>query len=198
MKDEAQQPWEAQVRRVVETHEFDYDPAAWAGMEQLLDSTPPAAGSNAGNWWASAWKWLLPTGLILAGGVWWVMSRPAPPSLQGSLPVSTGKEDIQPDKDRENDATLSETPERENNLNPGITYIKPVRTIPVTPFRIVATYDPGLPAVQRVLPPELPLLPARQLPKVLMPTTVKQEPMEVGFKRKRNRKALFPEIFESY
>lgn len=198
MKDEAQQPWEAEVRRVVETHEFDYDPAAWAGMEQLLDGAPPAAGGNAGSWWASAWKWLVPAGLILAGGIWWVMSRPVPPSLQGSLPVRTGKEEVQPDKNREAEAVLSDLPEQENTFDLGRAYTAPVQTIPVKKFRAIATADPDLPLVRFVLPPEVPLLPARPLPKTLAPMTVKGELLEIDFKRKRNRKSLFPEIFESY
>lgn len=198
MKNEAQQPWEAEVRRVVETHEFEYDPTAWAGMEQLLDSAPPAAGGNTGSWWTGAWKWLLPTGLILAGGIWWMVSRPAPPSLQGSLPVSTGKEDVQPDKNREDDAILSDIPELEDTFNPGRTNLKPVPAITVREFRAATTADPDLPAVRFVLPPELPLLPARPLPKTLSPMSVKGEQLEIDFKRKRNRKSLFPQIFETY
>ncbi len=197
MKEELQ-PWEAEVRRVIETHEFEYEPAAWAGMEELLDGAAPVGGSKAGNWWAGAWKWLLPAGLILAGGMWWMVSRPAPPSLQGSLPVGTGKEEVQPNKDREADAILSDLPEPEDTFAPGRSDMEPVPTIPGRKFRAFTTANPDLPAIQFVLPPEVPLLPARPLPKKLLPMTVKEEQLEIDFKRKRNRKSLFPEIFESY
>jgi hypothetical protein len=191
MKDEAQQPWEAEVRRVVETHEFDYDPAAWAGMEQLLDSTPTAAGGNAGSWWASAWKWLLPAGLILAGGMWWMVSRPAPHSLQGSLPVSTDTEELL-------ESPVFEVEETKERIAP--TRIPEFLFLPAKPFTVQSNLpmEATMPPIRRVTPPTVAPIPSRVPVPLPVPDEQADTTLEVDFERKRNRKALFPDVIKKY
>ena len=55
--------WEADIRQAAETHEFGYDPKAWAAMERLLDGTggsaigpSPSGGSVVRSW---SWKVLI-------------------------------------------------------------------------------------------------------------------------------------------
>ncbi len=186
MKEEAPQPWEAEVRRVVETHEFEYDPAAWAGMEQLLDGATPAPGPDTGSWWAKAWKWLLPSALTVGGLVWLALQQyNEPPSIQGSFPVSVAAEQQLPPPER---ATVA----------PATSYQPPVmetvQPLPVQP-RLLAYPTPELPALPpRVLSP----LPPRPLPKALYPISVEEEKIGLDFEHKRNRKALFPDVIENY
>lgn len=154
-------------------YEFDYDLVVWVGMEQFLDSILFVVGSNVGNWWVSVWKWLLLAGLILVGGMWWMVNWLVVFLLQGSLLVSIGKEDIQFDKDRENDVIFLEILEWENNFNLGIIYIKFVWIILVIFFCIVVIYDFGLFVVKWVFFLEFLLLFVWQLLKVLMLMIVK-------------------------
>lgn len=191
MKDEVQQPWEAEVRRVVETHEFEYDPAAWAGMEQLLDSAAPGPGSGTGSWWAKAWKWLLPSALTLGGLAWLALQQyKEPPSIQGSFPVSVTIEQQR---------QLLPPPPEPATIAPATSDQAPVmetvQLLPVKP-RLLAYPPPELPPMQP--PPVLAPLPPRPLPKALYPTTVKEETIGSDFERKRNRKSLFPDVIENY
>ena len=189
MKDEAQQPWEAEVRRVVETHEFEYDPAAWAGMEQLLGSAAPGPGSGTGSWWAKAWKWLLPSALTVGGLAWLALQQyKEPPSIQGSFPVSVTIEQQRQQPQPPEPAAAA----------PATSYPVPlmetVQPLPVQP-RLLAYPAPELPALP---PPVLSPLPSRPLPKALYPMTVEEEKIGLDFERKRNRKSLFPDVIENY
>ncbi|MEL6656871.1 MAG: hypothetical protein AAFP77_25475 [Bacteroidota bacterium] len=67
---EQQYPWEADLRRQVEQHEFDYDPGGWAAMEEILDGGSVPVSTEAVATLHSSWlKWtllaLLGTALII-------------------------------------------------------------------------------------------------------------------------------------
>jgi len=192
MKEEAQQPWEAEVRRVVETHEFEYDPAAWAGMEELLDATPPAAGGNAGSWWTGGWKWLLPS--ILAVGVASWLAWPTavePPSIEGGLPIVVSRPPLNP--------TPAETITRNvaEPLPSPYANMEPLSLLPVR-NQLLNAPIPEMPEMVNVLPPALEPLPTLPLPKELASNAAKSDSLRMDFERKRNRKSLFPDVKENY
>ena len=192
MKEEAQQAWEAEVRRVVETHEFEYDPAAWAGMAELLDTTPPATGGNAGSWWAGAWKWLLPSIVAVGVASWlaWPMAV-EPPSLEGGLPIVVSRPPL-------NSAPAETIVSDGAELVPApYPNMEPLPLLPVR-NQLLNAPIPEMPEMANVLPPALEPLPTLPLPKELASNAVKSDSLRMDFERKRNRKSLFPDVIENY
>ncbi|HKK78585.1 MAG TPA: hypothetical protein VJ933_03105 [Phaeodactylibacter sp.] len=194
MKEEAQQPWEAAVRRVVETHEFEYDPAAWAGMEQLLEEAALPYAKPTSSWWAQAWKWLIPTIVVLVVGTLWLTNQQPAPSLQGSLPIFAEPDGVE----REKQEAEQESPILQ--ARPRSRKVTSVPPLPTKPIRL-------LPEGQTKIPE---LLPYRQTPATLIPLDARpvgpiryDEKLElnipaIDIKRKRNRKTLFPDVIKNY
>lgn len=192
MKEEAQQPWEAAVRRVVETHEFEYDPAAWAGMEELLDQAALPYAKPTSSWWAQVWKWLLPS-VVAVGLISWVAWPTAvePPSLEGGLPIVVSR-------------PPAKTAPAETATSDGIEPLKPpyanIKPLPLLPVRnqLLDVPLPETPEMVNVLPPVLEPLPTLPLPKELASNTGNSNSLTTDFKRKRNRKSLFPDVIKNY
>ena len=191
MKEEAQQAWEAEVRRVVETHEFEYDPAAWAGMEELLDTTPPATGGNAGSWWAGAWKWLLPIGALLTVGLFWLTKPNTPPSIQGSLPIF-------PEPVTEIQKAMPATPSIERTLSS--MPVPPLAPLPTKPVEPLPMIQPKMPQLQlrRETTSAMSTIPTKPTEPVKYLGRQEEKLPEIDIKRKRNRKALFPDVIKNY
>ena len=193
MKEEAQQPWEAAVRRVVETHEFEYDPAAWAGMEELLDQAALPYVKPTSSWWAQAWKWLLPS-VVAVGGLLWFTLRPAsePPSIQGSFPITVSRAPAK--------AKLSSPLPTNNSAEPIVAPYANISPLTALPTRspLLDIRLPEMPEMTNVIPPALEPLPSLPLPNKLVSNTAKVDALKMDFKQKRNRKSLFPDVIENY
>lgn len=187
----AGQSWDEAVRQAVESHEFEYEPAAWAGMEQMLDSAGAVTGAAASGQ-ALSWLWGLPAVLAVVGGLlWFALPEPEAPSLEGSLPIST-EEAVQ-------------VPEL-----PPLPSASP-RPI-ARPALIVPLPHPSLPelpaAEEESSPPQpaqwapLPALPAMPLPERLQgewsDDSLPPLPPASETGRKRNRRTLFPDVIERY
>jgi len=188
MKEEAQQPWEAEVRRVVETHEFEYDPAAWAGMEELLDATPPAAGGNAGSWWTGGWKWLLPS-IVAVGVASWLAWPTAvePPSLEGTFPISLETKTQPPQEESAAPSTTISLPQR----------VRALPSLPSRPLPPLVVPQPELPEPIVVIPPAVSAIPVLE-PAPLLPPKKSDDLLKPTIKRQRNRKTLFPDVIKNY
>ena len=186
MKEEAQQPWEADVRRVVETHEFEYDPSAWAGMEELLDQAALPYAKPTGSWWVQAWKWLLPS-VVAVGVVSWMAWPTAvePPSLEGGLPIVVSRP---PAKTVPAETITSDGAEP---LNTPYANMKPLPLLPVR-NQLLNVPVPEMPETVNVLPPVLEPLPTLPLPKELASNTVKSDSLIMDFERKRNPQIFIP------
>lgn len=172
--------WDEHVRQVVEKHEFEYEPAAWSGMEQLLNGAGSATGA-AVLAKSISWLWVLPLSLVIAGGLWWLA-----PEGQAA------KED----KER---TETSSAPKLDSSpmLPVMLTPIPlPLPSLPVQPVTV-----PELTPAIRTPVELLPSLPGNPLPKQLTAQSVDTlltlpSPPEPG--RKRNRKTLFPDVIQQY
>jgi hypothetical protein len=98
-----EQEWEAALRQKVTEHRFEFDPAAWQAMEQLLDAPPAttatpaakAAGAWAGWWWATI-GWVV----VAAGALLYLLrtddAPPAPTPSSVSAPALAAPEVVAP------------------------------------------------------------------------------------------------------
>ena len=188
MKEEAQQPWEAEVRRVVETHEFEYDPAAWAGMEELLDQAALPYAKPTGSWWAQAWKWLLPS-VVAMGGLLWFALQPAsePPSVQGTFPISLETEEKAALRGGIASSAFVRTPRQ-------VKALPKLQRRPIDPLELP---PPELPVPVIAVPPAVPALPTIGPATLLLPNE-SDNSLGATIKRKRNRRTLFPDVIKNY
>jgi hypothetical protein len=187
----ADQQWDEEVRRTVEAHEFEYEPAAWAGLEQLLEAVPPLPPAGGAAKGFSFWGWVLAAGL--AGGLLWYALRPAAPALVFET--------------REGTPALVPM-ENEEMIAPSIP-LSPPHAAPKRPPSPPHAADPAL------VEPEPDLTPARPSWPVLLPLpslplppqlrhqradTLKVLPLapSPAPSRKRDRKTLFPDVIENY
>ncbi|MCB0560578.1 MAG: hypothetical protein KDD09_16600 [Phaeodactylibacter sp.] len=203
--------WEADIRQAAETHEFGYDPKAWAAMERLLDGTggsaigpSPSGGSVVRSW---SWKVLI---FLLFGAVglllWWFwpaeQAAPLPPSRMEKpalpdTPLQPGEPAV-PEEQQFMPGT--NTP-----LRPGAQpapYERKLSPMPALPDR----ETPFLPLPLRedqprprwAVPPSLPSRPPALLEQAeSLPPELELLLPDPG-KRRRNRKTLFPDVIEKY
>ncbi|MCB0548114.1 MAG: hypothetical protein KDD19_11055 [Phaeodactylibacter sp.] len=203
--------WEADIRQAVETHEFGYDPEAWAAMERLLDgagggvvgASPPtgAPGRSRG------WKWLVVLLLGAAGLLlWWFwpakpmappplprMETPVPPDKpsQPGEPAVPEEQPFVPEmKTLPRPGELLAPEKRQRPLMPAL----PDKEIPFLPLPL----QEEQPRPRWAVPPSLPSRPPALLER---PDTLPPE-LELLLpkpgKRRRDRKTLFPDVIEKY
>ncbi|MEM1215728.1 MAG: hypothetical protein AAGJ82_08600 [Bacteroidota bacterium] len=195
--------WEADLRRTVEQHEFDFDPQAWAAMEQLLDANAGDIPSDSGKHWTAAkwWKWLL-MGIAIGLGFFW-LTKPTvttPPALS-SFSVQTRSNEPSPalTDARTDSSTLVQTPRvptRPPSVPPPVANVDVVldstSNLPATPGKVTPLRP--TPRVVAPLPSDnrIPLLtPKDRNPDFRIQTSPPQ-------KRRRNRWTLFPDVFPNY
>ena len=197
--------WEADVRHAVETHEFGYDPEAWAAMEQMLAGANGAAGATAGAGpgWIS-WKVLLPLLLGIAGLLaWWYwpakQAAPPPPSPMETPAIpDTPHHAIKPPVEKKSPplppaASRPMPEERAPRVQEELLPL-PGREEQFLPLPL----REEKPASRWVVPPSLPARPPAMLE---MPDSLPPELkllLPKPGKRRRDRKTLFPDVIEKY
>ena len=199
--------WEADFRKVVETHEFDYDPQAWAAMEGLLDGAGAAAGTSnkAAGLAGAAWKWLF---LLLVGAagllLWWFLppERTAPPAVQTEAPAPPANPQNRPSVPNEQEAL---PPPTDVNASPRAKILprQEQRTpipLPTAPEEASSAPSPAEVIPNRFLEP-LPVLPNGPIPALAPQDTSLPElnlkPPE-STRPRRNRKTLYPDVIKKY
>jgi hypothetical protein len=129
----------------------------------------------------------------MAGTLWFINPQ-QPPSLQGSLPIFAEPDAIE----RQMPATRPETQTAEPR--PSGRKVASVAPLPTEPIQLLPEVQTEMPALlpQRQALPALPPLNTRPVKPV--PYDVKRELNipELDIKRKRNRKALFPDVIKNY
>jgi hypothetical protein len=189
----ADQQWDEAIRQAVETHEFEYEPAAWAGMEQLLDAAPPLPPAGAAAKGFSFWVWVLSAGL--AGGLLWYALRPT-----ALMPVSPPEESapvLAPTQSEEQQvpfAPLAPPSAPKHRQAPPASAPSPALAEPEP--------EPDWPTARQSWPVP------RPLPSLLLPQQLRHQradtlptlllPPGSAPSRKRDRKTLFPDVIENY
>ncbi|MCO6476949.1 MAG: hypothetical protein J5I94_10040 [Phaeodactylibacter sp.] len=203
--------WEADVRQAVETHEFGYDPEAWAAMEGLLDGAGGGvAGASPGAGMPGlAWGWKVLILLLLGAGgllLWWYwpaeQAPPQPPTRteRPALP-DISRQPIEPSIPEE--GRLKPGPDTrllpDSRLSPehGASFPLPALPEKETPFLPLPLREEQLRRPWAV-PPALPTrAPAElEIPGPLPPDLQQLLPEPV--KQRRDRKTLFPDVIEKY
>lgn len=180
--------WEADLRQKVEQHEFDFEPQAWAEMEQLLEqASPGGSGSGAsvlkGLWWKIGLSVFIGMAIALITLQWYPeeAGKPKPELSSFSIPVPRPAE-----KAEENIKVPA--------LNPLPTSIKPPLPIGLS-ARSMEGMTPLPPVRDRIEPFE-------QLPtsavNLQQESTYFEKPdwQPPAPRRKRDRKKLFPDVIE--
>jgi len=185
--------WEADIRRKVEQHEFDFEPEAWVEMEDLLVQTssagklqnpPPGKGMN-GMWWKlGIWSSIIAF-VVITIGLWLSRGEETKPEIElssFSVPVMP----IPSDPGRAEAVTKMPVP-----------IPLPLRTkaIPLQEFSLPKEVEvslPTRPSWEPVMP--LPTVSPKPLPeRPMLRDTGWQLPPA---KSKRDRRKLFPDIIE--
>lgn len=185
--------WETDIRHQVEQHEFDYDPAAWLAMEQLLDAgVPPAKAApttSATTTWLR-WALLIVAGAALAVYLWQTTTQ------EEAVPeVPQQEERILPEEFQEMESSTSIPPdekevERIEYATPSSRSIETLDPLPTRfrelqrlPSRTDAYSTSPLPSGSLEFLPDS-LTARNALPEVKLP------------RRKRDRKKLFPDVLK--
>ena len=201
---EQQYNWEADVRQKVEQHEFDFDPAAWAAMEELLDGGVAPGATNAASAAATTsvstlLKWAII--LLVAATLAFVLLRKTPASDTLEEPTETPTEQLESQLEEiepteaVGQMTLSEentkyrsdfAPKDQKRMVEPLAPLPPiwqeVRRLPARQDAYTTSFLP-----KRVLIPLPDSLGSKDpLPEVQLPN------------EKRNRKTLFPDVLNQY
>ncbi len=193
--------WEEALRQQVEQHEFDFDPQAWEEMEALLDNAvlpPPDPKLMKGKpgWWYYG-KWGLLGLLLIAGIVLWQMRQG--PSQRVSLDGFTIV--VPPPVPEVIEAPAVETDAVINEVVAVMTKSsrKPVpEEVTASEKERIDTLETPILAIEKMAP--VTPISGQKLPaKIHFRKTDKKAltPPEPP-KRKRNRRKLFPDVFDNY
>jgi hypothetical protein len=189
----ADKHWDEAVRQAVETHEFEYEPMAWAGMERMLDVAPPLPAAGAAAKGFSFWVWVLSAGL--AGGLLWYVLRPTTPtqvlppqeSAPRPMPVDNVEAYAPP-------VPIAPLP------TPKLRQVPPASAPSPAPAPAEAELDEAPTRQSWPAPMPLPSLPLPQQLRHQQPETLPALPLPPSSapSRKRDRKTLFPDVIEKY
>ncbi|MCB0635232.1 MAG: hypothetical protein KDC54_01365 [Lewinella sp.] len=189
--------WDADIRRKVEQHVFDYDPQAWTDMEQLLDEAGGGSSAStkgkAGRWGRGGLILLAILGLT-AVLMYGLRQPPAKPAL-GAFTLAPrvepemGKASPAPTRPMEQAVSLRETPAT-------VEVPPPAEVLPVEMDTVAGGREPARPPVRLMQPLDheqgIPLLRERTLP-----TTLTLQPLPAA-RRRRDRSKLFPDVIPAF